>query len=585
MRVLTVAFLLSILSACPLSAQSISDARAILDAYHLETPTTAEDRKLHLICWRANDTEFPANQQARMQRMMTDIQLFYADEMERLGWGRRTINLDLDSEGKLKLHHAVGAEPEANYGRPDGGKIKAECWPVLKAAGIDPDRETVMIFTNLSSWDEETKVFRHKSPYYAGGNAKQGTAWQLDSPQLDSLHLTKKRPIIDDGEYGKISLGKHNSIFIGGIAHELGHALGLPHCRGGKAERPTGTALMGSGNRTYRDELRDEGKGTFLSEVSSLRLASHPQFSGSQKGLYLPAKAQFTQMKIASAGDRFTLTGTIESPLPIYAIIGYLDPEGRGDYDSHTTFNVPDTKGNFTLECADLVKGNSGQVRLFALMVNGSTSKWSGDYSVKENGNTDITPIQTELQLQEFTQVWSRKQYKHAKATIEALPEGQAKALAQTVLTASTTQRLQKTPTGATFPLSKLLPTEAQVGWGKPTYDYLPRSNPFLRCSGRYFETGIYAHSPARHLYQLGEHDYQTLTGHCGVPNGAFGTVGFEIKVDGETVFQSGSIKPNQLKRFKVNITNARKIELIVTDADNNPAGDWGVWFAPTLEQ
>ena len=90
--------------------------------------------------------------------------------------------------------------------------------------------------------------------------------------------------MITDGEYGRISLGKHNSIFIGGMAHELGHALGLPHCRGSADEAQLGTALMGSGNRTFGDEIRGEGRGTFLSRAHALRLASHPQFSNSLQG-------------------------------------------------------------------------------------------------------------------------------------------------------------------------------------------------------------------------------------------------------------------------------------------------------------
>ena len=94
------------------------------------------------------------------------------------------------------------------------------------------------------------------------GNSKRGTAWQLDSPELDTRNLSLKKPIIDDGEYGKISLGKHNSIFIGGIAHELGHALGLPHCRERSDEKEDhGTALMGERQPNLFDEVRDEGKG------------------------------------------------------------------------------------------------------------------------------------------------------------------------------------------------------------------------------------------------------------------------------------------------------------------------------------
>ena len=107
----------------------------------------------------------------------------------------------------------------------------------------------------------------------------------------------RKKPLITDGEYGRISLGKHNSIFIGGIAHELGHALGLPHCRGSADEIQSGTALMGSGNRTYGDEIRNEGSGTFLSRAHALRLASHPQFSNSLKGFGRKGRAVFRDLE------------------------------------------------------------------------------------------------------------------------------------------------------------------------------------------------------------------------------------------------------------------------------------------------
>ena len=152
---------------------------------------------------------------------------------------------------------------------------------------------------NLATWDEEKLRFTHKSPYYAGGSFRSGTAWQLDSPELDTQNLELKQPIIRDGQYGRISLGKHNSIFIGGIAHELGHALGLPHCKARPDEAVRGTALMGSGNRTYGDELRGDGRGSVLTLAHALRLASHPQFSGSVKGLDQPAEATIEGLRLS----------------------------------------------------------------------------------------------------------------------------------------------------------------------------------------------------------------------------------------------------------------------------------------------
>ena len=173
--------------------------------------------------------------------MMFHIQDFYRNEMWRHGLGKRSFNLDTRPDGELVIHDVVGESDWQDYRKSDGERIKKDCVPVLMQKGILLHQETVMIFTNL----------------------------------------VKAVPLITDSEYGRISLGKHNSIFIGGIAHELGHALGLPHCRGNGDEISDGTALISTGNHTYFEELRNEGAGTFLSRAHALRLASHPQFSNS----------------------------------------------------------------------------------------------------------------------------------------------------------------------------------------------------------------------------------------------------------------------------------------------------------------
>lgn len=251
----------------------VATARERLDAYHAADPQPAE-RLLHIVCWRPSDRDFAAGHRERLDRMLTDIQGFYAREMQRHGLGSRSIRLARDAEGRLVIHEVTGQGRFADYAKADGQRIRDECLPVLRDAGINADRETVMIFTNLSDWDPVNSRFRHKSPYYAGGSHVSGTAWQLDSPELDTLNLPKTEPMLLDGEYGRISLGKHNSIFIGGIAHELGHALGLPHCHARDDEAVRGTALMGAGNRTYADEQRGEGKGTFLTLANALRPAA-----------------------------------------------------------------------------------------------------------------------------------------------------------------------------------------------------------------------------------------------------------------------------------------------------------------------
>ena len=54
--------------------------------------------------------------------------------------------------------------------------------------------------------------------------------------------------MVNDQQYGHISVGRYNSIFIGSGARELGHSLGLPHDKERADEQSRGTSLMGSGS-------------------------------------------------------------------------------------------------------------------------------------------------------------------------------------------------------------------------------------------------------------------------------------------------------------------------------------------------
>ena len=123
----------------------------------------------------------------------------------------------LDSAAEPPLLLDVREPWEFERCRIDGSELLPMGEVRAEADRLDPDRETIVFFCNLATWDDEKKTFTHQSPYYAGGNAQGGNAWQLDSPELDTTNLPLKEPKIHDGQYGHISLGKHNSIFIGGM--------------------------------------------------------------------------------------------------------------------------------------------------------------------------------------------------------------------------------------------------------------------------------------------------------------------------------------------------------------------------------
>jgi len=380
-------------------ASKVAAARAILDPWLAENPEPAR-KNVHLILWTPKDREPLPRYRERLTAIFKDIRDFYAREMDRLGFGPRTIGLDEAADGLLRVHLVRGHKDYSNYIVASGNGIRGECLPTLESAGIKVEEELIVIYCNMSNWDPEKRAISHNSPYYGSGTHKRGAAWQVDSPILDLAFLGEKGRNVLDDQHGDISLGRYNSLFIGGACQELGRALGLPHNRERDDERATfGTSIMGGGNRAYGEQLRDEGKGSFLTLADALRLAAHPVFSGSVKGINLPRSARPEQLALRPKGKGIEFTGRVttapDAP-PVYAVLGYTDPSGGSDYDATTTTAVPDKDGRFTLDCQALTPGTTGELRVVYLQANGvasgsrSSTPYHYPYVVAKDGTVNL---------------------------------------------------------------------------------------------------------------------------------------------------------------------------------------------------
>ncbi len=377
-------------------------AMNIINSWRGESPEMGR-RSLKIAYWSPSDRKPQPDHKKRLNEILLDIQKYYAKEMDRNHLGQLTLKFDKDHTGAIEITEVQGKHPYKHYQVQSGRDIYQDVKADLKLHNIDADKETVVIFCNMSNWDADAKKISQNSPYYAKGRSVNGTAWQVDSAILSLKDLTNMKDRVQDGQYGDITLGKYNTIFIGGIAHELGHAFGLPHNLATKAEsRAYGIALMGAGNLAYGNELRKDGPPAFLTQASALKLASHPMFSGVTKEMHKPVSYNYEGLQTAITDTDLVIKGKINSNIPSYAIVAFVDPEGGGDYDATTFVTIPEKDGNFLLKCTNDTfqrKSKKGNIRLVAYFSNGAASSQHSPirkgiipYTINKDGKIQLGP-------------------------------------------------------------------------------------------------------------------------------------------------------------------------------------------------
>ena len=79
-------------------------------------PTQQVQRPIvRLVYFRASDTVLRPDADAEIDALIKKAQRFYADEMERHGFGRKTFQFETDASGNAVVHHVVGKSTAAYY--------------------------------------------------------------------------------------------------------------------------------------------------------------------------------------------------------------------------------------------------------------------------------------------------------------------------------------------------------------------------------------------------------------------------------------------------------------------------------------
>jgi hypothetical protein len=401
-----------------------------------------------------------------------------------------------------------------------------------------------------------------------------------------------------------MSLGKHTTVFIGGIAHELGHAFALPHCGERWDEKALGASLMGIGNHTYREERRDEGKGSFLTMASAMRLASRPVFNGSEKNETEKPRLESgmvnlhpTVTRADLAGRRGTLRvdGNAQGTPPIYGVIAYFNSLNDDGYHAPTATSVPDAQGRFAIEVSDLAPCENGALRIEFCHANGSISEQRLGFTVTPERQVNFFQWKLRRALGPVADAVSHNQLGAAQEALRKLEASEASDLAKEVarkLVATLRSEPKPNPADAPasiiqLPLGDALAQTAEVGWFTPAANRIPLNeqvqSPWLE-SGKIFATGLFAHAPSRYVYDLGG-KWKRLRGEAGLHTAQqpYGSVEFIVKADGREVFHSKVIRGAARASYEIDLTDVKTLELTVGDAGDGNGNDWGLWLDPTL--
>ena len=167
---------------------------------------TVMEELVRVIYFVPNDRSPQSGIRTKLNRLLKDVQTFYADQMEANGFARKTFTVETDEGGNVLIHHVSGKFNDAYYYADTSNKITNEL-----SNRFEQNKHVDLIFVETGA-----EAVEKNSACGIGG-----TVW------LESQHQTFSRGgyavIPASGECFDGDVGKYV------VAHELGHAFGLTH--------------------------------------------------------------------------------------------------------------------------------------------------------------------------------------------------------------------------------------------------------------------------------------------------------------------------------------------------------------------
>ncbi|MEV4886947.1 discoidin domain-containing protein [Chitinophaga ginsengisegetis] len=324
---------------------------------------------LNVVYFVPSDGDTIVNYRARLNGILQQGQRFYGKWMNYYGYGDRSFGLPLDSTGKVKITVVKGALPKTGYPYEGGGNTaigELNTWFAAHPAGKHSEHTLVIMPASTYASDGNPGGV----PFYGLGR----WCFALDYAEMDTSYLGQNT-----------TLGNRATKWIGGLMHELGHGLNLPHNKekvSEAADPAKGTALMGSGNYTY-------GKSpTFLTAASAAILNNSQVFrTSTATGIYGGGNTTINIIKASYTGGNIELKVKFSSTQTVNNVNVYNDPEGGNDYDAVPWVAAPSGDSfQLSMPISEFHKktGNYA-LRIRFLYTNGSSTEISYPYTFVNN--------------------------------------------------------------------------------------------------------------------------------------------------------------------------------------------------------
>ena len=88
--------------------------------------STSSDRMVRVVYFLPNDRRPQPDINIKLDTLIKDVQQFYANEMERHGFGRKTFRIETDRNGKALVHHVRGRFNDTHYQKHTDRRVYEE---------------------------------------------------------------------------------------------------------------------------------------------------------------------------------------------------------------------------------------------------------------------------------------------------------------------------------------------------------------------------------------------------------------------------------------------------------------------------